>query len=186
MADPWRPKSLSPLRLSPIQCSPSERIAPGSSDEDSPEIRIGKKRKRELLGEEYLRGRPPTILTASLRGPCDDGWKNPWAKKKSGYEKYDRFGKKHSEGIAKFGARHTRINKERSPVKYQYIEDIEGHEERASFDYVPKRHGQDPPLASTVSESSQQKKDCSSDEGGTSNDDMHKLVNKSRREYGRV
>ncbi|KAH4047245.1 hypothetical protein HBI56_142930 [Parastagonospora nodorum] len=41
------------------------------------------KRKRvEKIAAQYIKGRLPTILTASLRGPFNDGWKNPWAKEK--------------------------------------------------------------------------------------------------------
>jgi hypothetical protein len=34
----------------------------------------------EKIALQYLRGKPPVILTASLKGPFTKEWKNPWAK----------------------------------------------------------------------------------------------------------
>ncbi|KAL6155654.1 inositol polyphosphate kinase kcs1 [Exserohilum turcicum] len=45
-------------------------------------LRAAKRTRVEAIAAQYLRGRPPVILTASLRGPFDNGWKNPWAKSK--------------------------------------------------------------------------------------------------------
>ena len=86
MAPKWNARPLSPLNLSPIEYSPSEIILDGSSDEDSPERRQAKKSEREDLGQEYLNNRPPTILTAGLRGPLHDGWPNYW-----GYTRQQKF-----------------------------------------------------------------------------------------------
>ncbi|EAT85732.2 hypothetical protein SNOG_07081 [Parastagonospora nodorum SN15] len=41
-----------------------------------------KRQRVEKIAAQYIKGRLPTILTASLRGPFNDGWKNPWAKEK--------------------------------------------------------------------------------------------------------
>ncbi|MCJ1354904.1 MAG: hypothetical protein MMC33_004894 [Icmadophila ericetorum] len=76
----WAPRAVSPLTLSPPQ-RPSDGIEfQGSSEEDSPAVRVAKRKRREALGHEYLRQRPPTILSAGLRGPFNANWKNPWAK----------------------------------------------------------------------------------------------------------
>ncbi|KAJ5027206.1 hypothetical protein J3E73DRAFT_210211 [Bipolaris maydis] len=46
-----------------------------------PEQRAAKRRRVEAIAAQYLRGRPPVILTAGLRGPFDpDNWRNPWTK----------------------------------------------------------------------------------------------------------
>ncbi|KAF1946099.1 hypothetical protein EJ02DRAFT_450874 [Clathrospora elynae] len=41
-----------------------------------------KRRRIEAIACQYLRGRPPLILSAALRGPFNDGWKNPWTPQK--------------------------------------------------------------------------------------------------------
>lgn len=43
--------------------------------------RAAKRRRIEANATSYLRGQPLTILTADLKGPFDDGWWNPWAKR---------------------------------------------------------------------------------------------------------
>lgn len=40
-----------------------------------------KRRRVEAIASRYLQGKPPVILSAGLRGPFDNGWKNPWASK---------------------------------------------------------------------------------------------------------
>ena len=41
-------------------------------------ISSGVIKRIERVAAEYLKGRPPFILTAGLKGPFDEGWKNPW------------------------------------------------------------------------------------------------------------
>ena len=79
----WVPRALSPLSLSPPQPTWDEIILQGSSEDDSPTVRVAKRKRREALGQEYLRGRPPLLLTAGLRGRFDDKWNNPWTKVRS-------------------------------------------------------------------------------------------------------
>ncbi|EED13130.1 conserved hypothetical protein [Talaromyces stipitatus ATCC 10500] len=52
----------------------------GSDDELDETARTVKRRRIETLGEAYLQGRPLFISSASLRGPFDKGWVNPWRK----------------------------------------------------------------------------------------------------------
>jgi hypothetical protein len=44
------------------------------------EDRAAKRQRIEKIASQYLQGRRPLILSAGLRGPFNDGWKNPWAK----------------------------------------------------------------------------------------------------------
>lgn len=53
---------------------------PGSDDELDDATRAVKRRRIETLGEAYLQGKPLFIASASLRGPFDKGWANPWRK----------------------------------------------------------------------------------------------------------
>ncbi|KAF2686539.1 hypothetical protein K458DRAFT_199295 [Lentithecium fluviatile CBS 122367] len=61
--------------------------APEDDSEDLPDAhcdpvqRAAKRRRIEEIAAQYLRGRPPLILSAGLRGPFHKGWKNPWGKK---------------------------------------------------------------------------------------------------------
>ena len=50
---------------------------------DDERRRAGKRRRIEAHATSYLRGKPLFILSAGLKGPFDDGWRNPWATKRS-------------------------------------------------------------------------------------------------------
>lgn len=50
--------------------------------DDTPQ-REAKRRRIEIVANQYLAGSAPFILSATLRGPFDASWKNPWAKRKS-------------------------------------------------------------------------------------------------------
>ncbi|KAF1911717.1 hypothetical protein BDU57DRAFT_460428 [Ampelomyces quisqualis] len=46
---------------------------------------VAKRQRVEEIASKYLlHGRLPVLLTASLRGPFDDGWRNPWAEANKG------------------------------------------------------------------------------------------------------
>ncbi|KAJ5953278.1 hypothetical protein N7454_000174 [Penicillium verhagenii] len=77
-------RSVSPVALE--TCSPPP---PADSDQDPYELlgsdddlddasRATKYRRIEKLAEVYLSGRPLFIASASLRGPFNEGWRNPW------------------------------------------------------------------------------------------------------------
>ncbi|KAJ5650405.1 uncharacterized protein N7484_004128 [Penicillium longicatenatum] len=61
----------------------------GSDDELDDLARAAKRQRIEKLAEAYLRGRPLFIASAALRGPFDEGWKNPWKKKRKILTKSD-------------------------------------------------------------------------------------------------
>ncbi|KAF2031968.1 hypothetical protein EK21DRAFT_99292 [Setomelanomma holmii] len=48
----------------------------------TPEEQAAKRQRVEKIAAQYLRGKQPVILSAGLRGPFNNGWKNPWAKAK--------------------------------------------------------------------------------------------------------
>lgn len=52
----------------------------GSDDELDEDARAAQRQRIEKLGEAYLQGTPLFILSASLKGPFDEGWVNPWRK----------------------------------------------------------------------------------------------------------
>lgn len=54
----------------------------GSDDELDEDARAAQRQRTEKLGEAYLQGTPLFILSASLKGPFDDGWVNPWRKRR--------------------------------------------------------------------------------------------------------
>ena len=77
------PRSVSPLSLetcaSPLSDIDADDLI--ASDDESDEVSRAAKRQRiEKLAESYLQGKPLFILSASLRGPLDEGWANPWKK----------------------------------------------------------------------------------------------------------
>ncbi len=71
----------SPLNFEPIETPPKDILCPGSDQEyDYDDHKRAKKKLRvEILGRQYLEGRPLFIQSAGLRGPFDEGWVNPWA-----------------------------------------------------------------------------------------------------------
>jgi len=54
----------------------------GSDDELDEDARDAQRQRIEKLAEGYLQGTSLFILSASLKGPFDQGWVNPWRKKR--------------------------------------------------------------------------------------------------------
>ena len=77
-------RATSPLNFEPIDTPPEDILYPGSDQEDEYDEKKRAKRKLrvELLGRQYLEGRPLFIQSAGLKGPFERGWVNPWASKK--------------------------------------------------------------------------------------------------------
>ncbi|KAJ5604141.1 hypothetical protein N7537_007097 [Penicillium hordei] len=77
------PRPVSPVSLETCMPSPSELDSDdlfASDDELNDASRAAKRQRIEKLAESYLQGKPLLILSASLRGPFNDGWANPWKK----------------------------------------------------------------------------------------------------------
>ncbi|KAI9754541.1 MAG: hypothetical protein M1835_000889, partial [Candelina submexicana] len=77
----------SPLTFEPLSPSPSEILVRDSEDDDDIDQRAAKRRRVERLGQQYLRGQPLLISTATLLGPFDANWVNPW--KRTGHRSTD-------------------------------------------------------------------------------------------------
>ncbi|KAL6719454.1 hypothetical protein ACLMJK_003694 [Lecanora helva] len=71
----------SPLHFEPLEPKASDILWPGSEDEADEDKREKKRLRVEILGKQYLEGKPLFIQSAGLRGPFDDGWVNPWARR---------------------------------------------------------------------------------------------------------
>ncbi|KAL9125742.1 MAG: hypothetical protein Q9217_005102 [Psora testacea] len=99
MANTFIKRAISPVFFESAPYVPEDVICPGSEEEDSSEENRRKKRRRvEIAGRQYLGGRGLFIQTASLRGPLENGWINPWARHRSGYgwediRRYPQVGK---------------------------------------------------------------------------------------------
>lgn len=72
----------SPLLFEPLETEPEDLIWPGSDDEDEEDVREKKRARVEILGKQYLDGRPLFIQSAGIHGPLNDNWVNPWVNKK--------------------------------------------------------------------------------------------------------
>ncbi|KAA6407784.1 MAG: hypothetical protein FRX48_08622 [Lasallia pustulata] len=70
------------LRFESLSPPPAETLWPDSDEDADADLHISKKRRIESLGQQYLQGRPLFILSAGLRGPLDEEWVNPWARRK--------------------------------------------------------------------------------------------------------
>ncbi|KAJ5431404.1 hypothetical protein N7445_009136 [Penicillium cf. griseofulvum] len=80
------PRPVSPVALETCVPSPSELYSDdliASDDELDDTTRAAKRQRVEKLAESYLQGKPLLILSASLRGPFNDGWVNPWKKNRT-------------------------------------------------------------------------------------------------------
>ncbi|KAJ5083458.1 hypothetical protein N7456_012885 [Penicillium angulare] len=91
---PHQPRPVSPVAFEscilPVTNSDSDPYELlGSDDELDDDARAKKRQRIEKLAESYLRGGSLFISTAKLRGPFDDGWKNPWRKERKTVHKSD-------------------------------------------------------------------------------------------------
>ncbi|KAJ5178512.1 uncharacterized protein N7500_001211 [Penicillium coprophilum] len=80
------PRPVSPVSLETCVSLPSEIDSDdllASDDELDDATRAAKRQRVEKLAETYLQGKPLLILSASLRGPFDEGWVNPWKKNRA-------------------------------------------------------------------------------------------------------
>ncbi|KAJ5120731.1 uncharacterized protein N7515_010119 [Penicillium bovifimosum] len=77
------PRPVSPVSLETCAPSTSEIDTDdllASDDELDDTARAAKRQRVENLAQSYLQGKPLLILSASLRGPFNEGWVNPWKK----------------------------------------------------------------------------------------------------------
>lgn len=81
MPTPFLKRPTSPLEAEPLRAAPEDILLPGSDDELSTDFHRNKRRRIEAQGQRYLEGKPLFIQSASLRGPLDTGWVNPWKRK---------------------------------------------------------------------------------------------------------
>lgn len=72
------------LAFDDFHVRPEDVIEEPPIEPQDPEQRAAKRRRVEAIAAQYLRGRPPIIVTAGLRGPFNNGWKNPWTKPTKG------------------------------------------------------------------------------------------------------
>ena len=87
--DSLRKRKLQDIRISPEPVPSEDVFLRGESDDDSDETRAWKKIRREAFAFQYLEHGWVPIMMAKLRGPFENGWKNPWANKKARHVKED-------------------------------------------------------------------------------------------------
>lgn len=76
-------RAISPFSLETYEPSADDITSdelPASDDELTEAERAAKRQRIEKLAESYLQGQPLFILSASLKGPFEQGWRNPWKK----------------------------------------------------------------------------------------------------------
>lgn len=82
------PRPTSPVSLEVCSPSADDIVSDdvlGSDDELGEDARNAQRQRIEKLAEAYLQGAPLFILSASLKGPFDQGWVNPWTKKRKSH-----------------------------------------------------------------------------------------------------
>lgn len=99
---PLRRRPRSPLSLEILSSNSSDLDTDGiiASDDDLGEpARACQRQRIEAFADCYRQGNPPFILSASLRGPLDQGWVNPWRKNRARKSNLEY----HSSGITRKG-----------------------------------------------------------------------------------
>ncbi|KAF9740515.1 hypothetical protein PMIN06_001638 [Paraphaeosphaeria minitans] len=69
--------------IDPVFIQPEDIIEPEPDENENENAgrRARKRRRIETIANQYLKlGRVPLIVSAGLRGPFSNGWKNPWVK----------------------------------------------------------------------------------------------------------
>ncbi|KAI9790895.1 MAG: hypothetical protein M1816_004656 [Peltula sp. TS41687] len=76
---------LPPFSFEPLSPSPRDVIVSDSESESQrdPHERSTKRRRVEEIARQYVAGQPVYILSASLKGPFNPSWRNPWSKPSS-------------------------------------------------------------------------------------------------------
>jgi hypothetical protein len=80
MASTLHPHLKRGLDFDDFYVDPKDVFEEDPAEHLGPVEQAAKRRRIEKIASQILRGRRPMILSAGLRGPFGDGWKNPWAK----------------------------------------------------------------------------------------------------------
>ncbi|EXJ84140.1 hypothetical protein A1O3_04807 [Capronia epimyces CBS 606.96] len=83
-APPEYPRPVAPIYADELPiCDDTIIYFDGDEDvQEDEQQKAAKRRRIESEATAYLRGEPPYILTAQLKGPFDNGWQNPWKRRK--------------------------------------------------------------------------------------------------------
>jgi len=123
MVAPYVKRPTSPLHFEPIYVPPEDVLFPGSDCDELEDRHLKKRRRIEELGQKVLEGKPLLIASASLRGPLDEGWVNPWANKKRKTAS--------NSSVPKESGSRNRHSTNREPTELQRTE----QSEKARFDF---------------------------------------------------
>lgn len=74
-----RQRLVSPIECESVEYDPEDILYPGESDDDTPQVRLVKKLRREDIARRYVQQEAGPNLTFRLRGPFEYGWHNPWS-----------------------------------------------------------------------------------------------------------
>lgn len=65
--------------IDPVFLHPEDIVEPEPDEDEDTRQRARKRRRIERIANQYIKlGRVPLIVSAELRGPFNNGWKNPW------------------------------------------------------------------------------------------------------------
>lgn len=130
---------LAPYSCEPLYTPKEEILYPGSEDEDPPEVRRERRKRRESIGYGLLKNiSPPVMLSARLLGPFEDGWVNPWRTKSREMRAKDR-----RSSYAEKRRRVVEDSTKKSPEEYMHRT---SYTERAIYNTspTPDRRGPHP------------------------------------------
>ncbi|UPX10892.1 uncharacterized protein EKO05_0001528 [Ascochyta rabiei] len=113
------------LDLTASSIDPSDLVQDRPAEHHDAQLRSAKRRRIEAIARQCLRGNPPIILTASLKGPFTSDWKNPWARDvKARADGQGKSGNEPSVGQAK---RRSKASHAASPEASRAVGHTEEH-----------------------------------------------------------
>lgn len=120
----------------------SDRILGSDDEQDESALRV-RRQRIEKLADAYLQGSPLFILSASLKGPFEDGWVNPWRKTR-GQERSERLIEESVGPVVQETERrcqrHVYESREQSEVRSERIQSGAGQKKtQRSVQGTPKR-----------------------------------------------
>ncbi|KAI9930503.1 hypothetical protein ASPWEDRAFT_39392 [Aspergillus wentii DTO 134E9] len=121
-----RPASPLSLEVCPLSTSDLDSDGfIGSDDEQDEPARTAQRQRIEKLAEAYLQGTPLFILSASLKGPFEKNWVNPWKKNRKRTTNAERHQEAEPEDL---------VIQETDPRKRKHVYDLqeEPQESRSS------------------------------------------------------
>ena len=118
----------------PLQSQREDNLVSDSESDKGPKERSAKRRRIAQYARDYLQSRPIFIQSATLRGPFNSDWTNPWAKAKKSEPTRGRLKPKSIAAKGIYGSSSAKVSKacSGSPQKSSGQKKATGEDKTAS------------------------------------------------------